>query len=71
MEIYTESKHGALYAAQRPTFDLGADPKRLTTADLPVPTCATCHLSGLDGLLLKLAELEEAAGELRRRRADR
>ena len=50
VEIYTESKHGVLYAAQRPTFDLGADPKRLTTADMPVPTCATCHLSGLDGL---------------------
>lgn len=50
LEIYTESKHGALYAAQRSTFDLGADPKRLTMADMPVPTCATCHLSGLDGL---------------------
>ena len=50
VEIYTESKHGALYAAQRATLNLGADPKRLTTADMPVPTCATCHLSGLDGL---------------------
>ena len=50
LEIYTESKHGALYAAQRGTLNLGADPKRLTTADMPVPTCATCHLSGLDGL---------------------
>ena len=50
VEIYTESRHGALYAAQRDTFNLGADPKRLTTADMPVPTCATCHLSGLDGL---------------------
>ena len=50
LEIYTESKHGALYSAQRDTLNLGADPKRLTTADMPVPTCATCHLSGLDGL---------------------
>ena len=50
VEIYAESKHGALYAAQRATLNLSADPKRLTTADMPVPTCATCHLSGLDGL---------------------
>lgn len=50
IEIYNESKHGALYAAQRTTMDLRVEPKRLTTADMPVPTCATCHLSGLDGL---------------------
>ena len=50
LEIYNESKHGALYAAQRATLNMSADPKRLTTADMPVPTCATCHLSGLDGL---------------------
>jgi len=31
-------------------MDLHADPKRLSTADMPVPTCASCHLSGLDGL---------------------
>ena len=50
VEIYTESKHGALFAAQRASLNLSAEPKRLTTADMPVPTCATCHLSGLDGL---------------------
>ena len=31
-------------------MNLGADPKQLTTADMPIPTCATCHMSGLDGL---------------------
>lgn len=50
LEIYTESKHGALFAAQRDEFNLDAEPKTLSTADMPVPTCATCHLSGLDGL---------------------
>lgn len=49
IEIYDESKHGALFAAQRATMNLGADPKHLTTADMPVPTCATCHMSGLEG----------------------
>ena len=50
IEIFHESKHGALYNAQKREMNLGADPKRLTTADMSVPTCATCHLSGLEGL---------------------
>lgn len=50
IEIYGESKHGALYAAQRERFNLAADPKHLTTADMSVPTCATCHMSGLEGM---------------------
>jgi hydroxylamine dehydrogenase len=49
IEIYEESKHGALFAAQRQRMNLRADPKRLTTADMSVPTCATCHMSGLEG----------------------
>ncbi len=50
IEIYNESKHGALFNAQKDQFNLHADPKNLTTADMPVPTCATCHMSGLEGL---------------------
>lgn len=50
IEIYGESKHGALFAAQHERFDLSADPKHLTTADMSVPTCATCHMSGLEGM---------------------
>ena len=50
VEIYNESKHGALFNAGRADFNLHADPKHLTTADMPVPTCATCHMSGLEGL---------------------
>lgn len=50
IEIFHESKHGVLYNAQKREMNLAADPKRLSTADMSVPTCATCHLSGLDGL---------------------
>jgi hypothetical protein len=52
VEIYGESKHGALFAAQRDRMNLRANPKRLTTADMSVPTCATCHMSGLEGLAM-------------------
>ena len=50
IEIYHASKHGVLFNAQRDTLNLNATPRELTTADMPIPTCATCHLSGLDGL---------------------
>jgi hypothetical protein len=49
IEIYHESKHGVLFNAQRATMNLGAPAKKLTAADMPVPTCATCHMSGLEG----------------------
>jgi hypothetical protein len=52
IEIYNESKHGALFEAQHDTFRLHADPKRLTVADMSVPTCATCHMSGMEGAKL-------------------
>ncbi|MFQ5744548.1 MAG: multiheme c-type cytochrome [Acidobacteriota bacterium] len=50
IEIYNESKHGVLYQAQKRQMNLTAEPKRLSTRDMPVPTCATCHMSGLEGL---------------------
>ena len=50
LEIYNESKHGVLFHAQRSSMRLDVAPSRLTTAEMPIPTCATCHLSGLDGL---------------------
>jgi len=49
VEIYHESKHGVLFNAQRAAMNLKADPKHLTTRDMPVPTCSTCHMSGLEG----------------------
>jgi hypothetical protein len=49
IEIYHESKHGVLFNAQKAHMNLAARPKELTTRDMPVPTCATCHMSGLEG----------------------
>jgi hypothetical protein len=48
-EIYKESKHGVMFTALRDQMNLGVDPEKLTTEDMPVPTCATCHMSGLEG----------------------
>jgi hydroxylamine dehydrogenase len=50
IEIYHESKHGVLFNAQKAKFNLNARPKELTTKDMPVPTCTTCHMSGLEGM---------------------
>jgi hydroxylamine dehydrogenase len=50
IEIYEESKHGVLFEAQRHLLNLTAEPKKLTTRDMFVPTCATCHMSGINGM---------------------
>lgn len=50
LEIYRESKHGVLFHMQQDSMNLSADPKSLTTDDMPVPTCSTCHMSGLEGM---------------------
>lgn len=50
IEIFEESKHGVIFNAQRALMNLKAPPKQLTTADMWVPTCTTCHMSGLDGM---------------------
>jgi len=50
IEIYEESKHGLMFAAQERLLDLTVEPKKLTTREMFVPTCATCHMSGLNGL---------------------
>ncbi len=49
LEIYEESKHGVMFHAQEPLLRLDAPPRSLTTRDMFVPTCATCHMSGLNG----------------------
>ncbi len=50
LEIYEESKHGVMFHAQERLLNLSAPPKTLTTRDMFVPTCATCHMSGINGL---------------------
>ncbi|MCH8825190.1 MAG: nitrate reductase [Planctomycetes bacterium] len=49
LEIFNESKHGILWAHQKNLMNLSAPAKTLTTRDMPVPSCATCHMSGLEG----------------------
>jgi hypothetical protein len=49
LEIYNESKHGVLFAAQREQLNLEKKSGELTTRDMFLPTCATCHMSGLNG----------------------
>jgi hydroxylamine dehydrogenase len=50
IEIYEESKHGVMFNAQQKLLNLAADPNKLTTRDMFVPTCATCHMSGINGV---------------------
>jgi len=50
IEIYEESKHGVMFQAQEHLLNLDAPPNTLTTRDMFVPTCATCHMSGINGL---------------------
>jgi len=50
IEIYEESKHGVLFQAQEQLLNLNAPPKTLTTRDMFIPTCATCHMSGPNGV---------------------
>lgn len=50
IEIYQESRHGVLFQAQGHLLNLDAPPSTLTTRDMFVPTCATCHMSGINGL---------------------
>ncbi|HEY1264510.1 MAG TPA: ammonia-forming cytochrome c nitrite reductase subunit c552, partial [Terriglobales bacterium] len=50
IEIYEESRHGVMFAAQEGLMDLSVDPKKLTTREMFVPTCATCHMSGINGI---------------------
>jgi hypothetical protein len=50
IEIYEESKHGVMFQAQERLLNLDAPPKTLTTRDMFVPTCATCHMSGINGI---------------------
>ena len=39
----------SMFRAQEKLLKLDAPPKTLTTRDMFVPTCATCHMSGLNG----------------------
>lgn len=46
MEIYHESAHGVMYQTDGAKWNWNQKPGRLSTRDMPAPTCATCHMSG-------------------------
>jgi hydroxylamine dehydrogenase len=50
IEIYEESKDGVMFQAQERLLNLDTPLKTLTTRDMFVPTCATCHMSGINGM---------------------
>jgi formate-dependent nitrite reductase cytochrome c552 subunit len=50
IEIYEESKHGVLFEAREDEMNMSAPPEELRVEDMPVPTCATCHMSGIGDL---------------------
>jgi hydroxylamine dehydrogenase len=50
MEIYAESKHGAIYHSQGEKWNWQAAPEVWTAGvDYRAPTCAVCHMSGGGG----------------------
>ena len=51
IEIYHESKHGAIYAAEGTEWKWDSAPGTWTPGvDFRAPTCSTCHMSGVNGV---------------------
>lgn len=50
LEIWSESKHGILFDARADRQRLDRPAGELSVRDNDTPTCATCHMSGLDEL---------------------
>lgn len=51
IEIYKESKHGAIYDAEGHTWTWDSAPGTWTPGtDYRAPTCSVCHMSGINGV---------------------
>ncbi len=51
IEIYEESKHGAIYHAEGDSWNWTAAPGTWTPGvDYRTPTCSVCHMSGINGV---------------------
>lgn len=51
IEIYKESKHGAIYNAEGQKWNFDAAPGTWTPGtDYRAPTCSVCHMSGINGV---------------------
>ncbi len=49
IEIYNESKHGAIYQTEGDSWNFGAAPGTWTPGvDYRAPTCSVCHMSGVN-----------------------
>ncbi|MGA8017804.1 MAG: multiheme c-type cytochrome [Desulfobacterales bacterium] len=65
IEIFTESKHGDIYAAFGDTYNWTAAPGTWTAGvDYRGPTCATCHMSGAGTTLTSHDVTERLSWEL-------
>ncbi|EPR37484.1 hypothetical protein dsx2_0830 [Desulfovibrio sp. X2] len=65
MEIYAESKHGAIYTAFKSTYNFDAAPGTWTAGvDYRTPTCAACHMSGSGKVLTTHDVTERLSWEL-------
>jgi hydroxylamine dehydrogenase len=65
MEIYAESKHGAIYSAFGEKWNWDAAPGGWTPGvDYRTPTCAACHMSGSGGTLTTHDVTERLSWEL-------
>jgi hydroxylamine dehydrogenase len=64
IEIFTESKHGAIYSAFGDTYNWDASPGTWTPGvDYRAPTCASCHMSGAGPVLTTHDVTERLAWE--------
>jgi hydroxylamine dehydrogenase len=50
-EIYMESAHGVAYQTLGASWNWNADQGKVTASDIPVATCATCHISAFGGVV--------------------
>lgn len=65
IEIFTESKHGALYAAFGDEYNWNSAPGTWTPGvDFRGPTCASCHMSGAGTVMTSHDVTERLAWEL-------
>jgi len=49
IEMYEESKHGAIYHSEGEKWNWNAPKDKWGTEDIRAPTCAVCHMSGFNG----------------------
>jgi hypothetical protein len=64
IEIYNESKHGAIYAAEGHQWKWDSAPGTWTPGvDYRTPTCSVCHMSGINGVATSHDVTERLAWE--------